>query len=315
MFNDKKLHLLLTSSSSAGVKELRLSRALTRMIISAVVLFILASGVMAYLYFSREFDRQKLQKLEVANEKLHDNMKILISHIDTLQSNLQKLEETDKAVRKLENLKPIDEDVRKMGVGGKQFLDSTFYDYDSDIFSTHNSLLKKIESFERRLKFETKSYRKVKKYIEVKNTIYEHTPSIRPTIGFVTAGYGYRLNPFTKKREFHYGLDLAARRGTVVYSAANGTVREIGWDKNYGTYVYIKHGYGYSTFYGHLKNVNISLGDSVTKFQIIGTVGSTGISTGSHLHFEVRFYGRPKNPMYYLDRDKSTVKVAKNLIS
>ncbi len=312
---DKNLHVLITSGSSAGVKEFQLSKAVTRILLTVVVLFVLASGAMAYLYFSREFNRQKLNNLELANKQLHENMKILISHIDTLQSDLEELEETDKAVRKLENLKAIDEDVRKMGIGGKQFLDSTFYNYNREVFSTHNSLLKKIDLFERRLKFEASSYNKVKKYIEVKNTIYDHTPSIRPTGGFITTGFGYRLNPFTQKREFHHGIDLATKENSAVYTAASGTVREIGWDKHYGNYVFIKHGYGYSTFYAHLRNVNVSLGDSVTKFQILGTVGSTGISTGSHLHYEVRFYGRTKNPILYLDRDKATVKVAKNLIS
>jgi len=315
MFTDKKLHILITSTSSNGVKELRISKTLTRIISSLVIMFFIASGVIGYMYFNRELDRKRLNELEIANSKLHSNMKSLIGYIDTLQSDLKQLEETDKAVRKLENLEPIDEDVRKMGVGGRQFMDSTFHDYDSEVFSTHNELLKKIGAFERRLKFEKSSYQEVKKYVEVKNTIYKHTPSIRPCGGFTTAGYGYRVNPFTRKREFHYGLDLAARLGSAVYSSANGTVREIGYDDNYGKYVYIYHGYGYSTFYGHLQDVTVSRGDSVTKYQIIGTVGSTGISTGSHLHYEVRFYGRPKNPVYYLDRDKSTVTVSKNLIS
>jgi len=315
MLSDKNLHILVTSSSSANVKELTISKTLTRILCFTILLFFIISGVVGYLYFSRELDRHKLKKLEVANHKLHDNMKSLISYIDTLQTDLKKLQDTDRAVRKLENLKPIDEDIRKMGIGGRKFLDSTFYEYDRKVFSTHNTLLEKIDQFERSLNFETDSYSKVKEYIEVKNTIYQHTPSIRPSIGFITEGYGYRNNPFSKKKEFHYGIDLAAHYGSAVYCAANGTVRETGYDRNYGNYIYVYHGYGYSTFYAHLQNFHVKRGDSVTKYQIIGTVGSTGISTGSHLHYEVRFYGKPKNPIYYLDRDKSTVRVTKNLIS
>ncbi len=117
-----------------------------------------------------------------------------------------------------------------------------------------------------------------------------------PVTGTITSPFGWRSNPFGGGPEFHQGLDIAAPSGTTVTAAASGTVIMAQWYGGYGNYILIDHGGGYSTGYGHLSAIYVSTGQSVQRGQAIGAVGSTGQSTGPHLHFEVRIAGKPVDP-------------------
>jgi murein DD-endopeptidase MepM/ murein hydrolase activator NlpD len=117
-----------------------------------------------------------------------------------------------------------------------------------------------------------------------------------PVTGTITSPFGWRSNPFGGAPEFHQGLDIAAPTGTTVTAAAGGTVIMAQWYGGYGNYILIDHGAGYSTGYGHLSAIYVASGQSVARGQAIGAVGSTGQSTGPHLHFEVRIAGKPVDP-------------------
>ncbi len=117
-----------------------------------------------------------------------------------------------------------------------------------------------------------------------------------PVTGTITSPFGWRSNPFGGGPEFHQGLDIAAPMGTTVTAAAAGTVIMAQWYGGYGNYILIDHGGGYSTGYGHLSAIYVSDGQSVARGQAIGAVGSTGQSTGPHLHFEIRIAGKPVDP-------------------
>ncbi len=121
-----------------------------------------------------------------------------------------------------------------------------------------------------------------------------------PTRGRLSSRFGTRIHPITKRRKMHTGLDIAASSGTAINAAASGRVITAGWVSGYGNTVIIDHGSGLSTLYGHCSRLYVSKGQSVTRGQKIAAVGSTGFSTGPHLHFEVRKNGRPVNPDGYL---------------
>jgi murein DD-endopeptidase MepM/ murein hydrolase activator NlpD len=121
-----------------------------------------------------------------------------------------------------------------------------------------------------------------------------------PVSGTITSPFGYRRNPFGGGMEFHQGLDIAAPMGTTITAAASGTVIQAGWYGGYGNFIVIDHGGGMATGYGHCSQIFVSAGQRVQKGQAIGAVGSTGASTGPHLHFEVRINGKPVDPAQYL---------------
>jgi murein DD-endopeptidase MepM/ murein hydrolase activator NlpD len=117
-----------------------------------------------------------------------------------------------------------------------------------------------------------------------------------PVTGTITSPFGWRSNPFGGGPEFHQGLDIAAPMGTTVTAAAGGTVIMAQWYGGYGNYILIDNGGGFSTGYGHLSAIYVSTGQAVQRGQAIGAVGSTGQSTGPHLHFEIRIAGKPVDP-------------------
>lgn len=121
------------------------------------------------------------------------------------------------------------------------------------------------------------------------------------TVGRFTSGFGYRIHPVTGRREFHYGIDIAGPQGTPIKAFANGTVTRAQFSGGFGNMIEINHGGGLTTVYAHLSRINVQRGDRVSVGQQIGLMGSTGVSTGSHLHFEVRRWGTPVNPLNYLN--------------
>jgi len=127
------------------------------------------------------------------------------------------------------------------------------------------------------------------------------TPSIWPVAGKLESGVGGRRNPFGGRGyEYHEGQDIDAAYGTPVQVAATGRITVAGWQRGYGNVVYVDHGSGLSTRYGHLSEIDVTVGQTVTRGQTIGLVGSTGRSTGPHLHYEVRINNQPVDPRRYL---------------
>jgi murein DD-endopeptidase MepM/ murein hydrolase activator NlpD len=123
---------------------------------------------------------------------------------------------------------------------------------------------------------------------------------LMPVHGWKTSDFGSRYDPYYHVWQLHAGTDLAAPGGSPIEAAAAGTVIRAGWAGGYGNYTCIAHGDGFSTCYGHQSKILVSVGEYVTRGEIIGHVGSTGASTGYHLHFETRFGGVPRNPLKYL---------------
>jgi len=124
-------------------------------------------------------------------------------------------------------------------------------------------------------------------------------PLLSPTR--VASGFGVRKNPFGRGYEFHDGIDLPAPYGTPILATAPGVVVEAGWSRVLGRYVKVDHGFGYQTVYGHMSRIRVARGDRVQRGEVVGYVGSTGRSTGPHVHYAVIVGGRPVNPRPYLD--------------
>ncbi len=122
-------------------------------------------------------------------------------------------------------------------------------------------------------------------------------PFIRPVDGPIVSGFGYRVHPIFRRVKFHYGIDISAPSGTPIHAAADGVVVFAGWRRAYGNTVIVDHGNGLATLYAHCSRVLVSEGEVVKQGQVIALVGSTGLSTGPHLHFEIRRYGEPINPL------------------
>jgi len=144
------------------------------------------------------------------------------------------------------------------------------------------------------------SFREIQVQIDHQRSVIASTPSIWPVKGWITSGFGKRMSPLTGEPGRHMGVDIANETNTPIRATADGMVTYAGWEGGYGRLVVIEHGYGFSTRYGHCSRLNVKVGDEVKQGQVIGYIGSTGNSTGSHCHYEVRIHGMAVDPMQYL---------------
>lgn len=269
----------------------------------SILAIILCSSV---LFFSADFLTKFLYRSRLA--EIRDNNNSLISllietqnHLDTIEMEMNQIEEKDKALRTYANLPPIDTDIRKVGVGGMRLkkrvdLNKLLPDIELKI----SKLQLNLNELSRKVKLEKESFETIYNAIQTKSDKLSSIPSINPVgRGYYNAGFGYRRDPFTKEMRFHHGLDISATRGTPVYAVADGEVVYSTYKGSYGKTIKINHKHGYNTLYAHLHRMNVGPGKAVKRGDIIGLVGSTGRSTAPHLHYEVHYYGTPQNPQNY----------------
>lgn len=141
--------------------------------------------------------------------------------------------------------------------------------------------------------------------------IPENVPSMWARLGKINNEFGFRRNPFGgRSYEFHPGIDIDGERGDLVMAPGNGNVIKASWTGGYGNMIEIDHGNGITTRYGHLSKIDVAVGDSVTRGQLIGYVGSTGRSTGPHLHFEFRLNDKSINPRHFLPQEPTEIERA-----
>jgi murein DD-endopeptidase MepM/ murein hydrolase activator NlpD len=158
-----------------------------------------------------------------------------------------------------------------------------------------------MEDLKKQIRITMESVGEIKDYLSEQRDVYVATPRGWPVDGHITSPYGPREHPMTGAKEFHGGVDIAAEPGRPVTATAEGIVSFAGWSGANGNLVVIEHGFGFSTFYAHNKKVAVKTGQRVKRGDVIGYIGSTGSSTGPHVHYEVWRDGRSTNPKVYLE--------------
>ena len=165
----------------------------------------------------------------------------------------------------------------------------------------------KMDLLERQLYIQSKSFDEVLALCKKHDEMLECIPAIQPVsnkdLKQTASGYGTRIDPIYKTVKFHSGMDFSANVGTPVYATGNGVVRKAGWEGLYGNCIQIDHGFGYVTRYAHLRKIDVRVGQKVVRGETIGKVGTTGKSTGPHLHYEVMVKGQIVNPVNYYFMD------------
>lgn len=214
---------------------------------------------------------------------------------------LEKLEQKVRTIAKLKKAFNGDKEDGFDGVGGSMPED---LNADLSLEKKHYSLMREMNEqivqintyasqYQQRLEVLLEQLKQQQNFLACK-------PSIKPVEGRISSRFGYRSSPFTRRREFHKGIDIANRRGTPVRATADGTVTHAGRKGSFGNMVMIDHGYGIVTRYAHLHTIKTRRGNHLKKGDMIGTIGNTGLSTGPHLHYEVHLNGLPVNPSKYI---------------
>lgn len=304
MRNKKKnrtYSVLIVSDATSTNKEFSISSKLIKNSILAVSILLLFFGFVIFDYLTISFDKEKMKQLQNENKNQAELITDLSSKMTSLNESLQKLNSFKKKILVATGLtSPYA--LKEVGRGGPA--STTFNQQISaptlstpvqreNITSMADNYIKDALEIDR-------TFRNVEKVIDVQKIRLASIPSIWPTTGYISDGYGMRTHPMTGKREFHAGLDIATQLGNPIIAPANGTVLQAEFQRYMGNMVLIDHGFGYTTRYGHLANFNVKEGDQVTRGQIIGYVGNTGRSTAPHLHYEVRVHGEHKNPFNFI---------------
>jgi murein DD-endopeptidase MepM/ murein hydrolase activator NlpD len=273
-------------------------------IFGTLVLFMLviAIGVADYIRMSRIAVDNTMLETELAlqnQEVIHHRQQIqkFAREINQIKNRLVQVNQVDQLIRRVADM---DESSGLFGIGGSVPED---LHYDLELERRHTSLIKKmhrqVQELENAVVYQQNSMLDLWKVVEQRGNLMSYTPTIPPAEGFISSQFGYRMSPFTGRREFHNGLDIANGPNTEIIATADGHICFVGETPGYGRMVLIDHGHGLTTRYAHLEQVFIHRGDKVKRGEAIAYMGSTGRSTGTHLHYEVRLNGLPVNPEKY----------------
>lgn len=267
--------------------------------------FLLASGLFGFLFVfvgSYYFESPKEKALNRELQNMDLQYTILNQKMNDIESVLQNIEERDNAIYRLYfEANPIPEAQRTQGFGGVNRY-SKFEGYkNSDLIaSTH----KRLDVLQKRIVIQSKSLDEITNLAKDKENFLARIPAIQPIknedLTRMASGYGYRTDPFTKIRKFHYGMDFTAPRGTPIYASGDGIVKRVdSRSSGYGRHIRIDHGYGYVSLYAHLYKYNVRRNQKVKRGDIIGFVGSSGRSQAPHLHYEIFKEKRRINPLNF----------------
>lgn len=249
----------------------------------------------------------KLSRLEQRNQEILQSYAELKQDADSLGGLLAFMEQHDIQLRMYKNMDILPEDARQLGVGGPAVETSEMTllrEMDSPHYQEVAEIERSIDWLLRRALYQQESFTEIGKKLTIEDYMLDHTPSITPAEGYLTSGFGYRIDPFLHCIKMHTGVDIANEPGTPIMASADGVVSFTGYLSGYGLTIKIDHGNEIETLYGHLSGFYVQEGQSVLRGDVIGTMGNTGRSTGPHLHYEVRVAGRPINPRgYFLDEE------------
>lgn len=303
----KNLTLLVFDATGTPVRQTTIPRLLLPM----MVLLFMGIAIVLYLGIS-DYQRLKANAkdahglrstLRSQQERAVQQKEQIISFtnkIDSLKTQLAELHSFENKIRIIANLEASKYGSSMFGVGGSGPEDQDpaimlEQDYQDLVRNMHAE----INEIDQASRNQNESFSSIFSQLEGKRNLLAATPSIRPVKGWVSSRFGYRTSPFTSRREFHRGLDIATHAGTPIIAPADGLITYSGKKGLMGNMITIEHGFGLVTRYGHIQKLLKKKRDRVKRGETIALVGNTGRSTGPHLHYEVRLNGVAVNPTKY----------------
>ena len=297
-FTPNRDYVIAIACPGKGTRVFRIKKPIAIFVCVAMICGIGSLVKGAYAVNRANQEQQELMTYRAQYARQEEKLQALLAENEKIQKNLAEVAALEAEVRRT-----LDQDGNGTSRGG---VDRASHEADMkgqggpgkiglsnmDVLSKQNKLI------EERIAYKYENLSNMLEQLEQKSV----TPNYWPTdSGEISSRYGYRYDPFGYGSDFHPGIDIAGNYGDPVYASAAGDVEEAGWNGGYGRYIKISHGNGYETAYGHMSSIAVSSGDSVKKGDVIGYVGSSGYSTGPHLHFEVLLNGQTVNPLKILN--------------
>ncbi len=286
-------------------KQLRLpwKQKLLRLLLwftATVIITVIYSSIFHSIFGS---PKEKILTRQISD--LNFNYNFANRELDNTLAMINDLRMSDEVrYRPILEMESLSEAFRNPGFGGiDRFRDLNGYPSSSIMKSTRT----RIEEMKNMVEVQQTSFREISEKESEWSRMYSYLPLICPVSVKIRRGDGLKfreVHPVLGTAQWHHGQDFSAPYGTEVYATGNGRVIESGWNNGgFGNYVVVDHGYGYQTTYGHLSSIKVSRGTEVKRGDLIGLTGSSGISSGPHLHYQIDFYGRHQNPLHFFNDD------------
>jgi murein DD-endopeptidase MepM/ murein hydrolase activator NlpD len=292
------------SDDHVGLRELKWIRLKMTGAVFASVVVVLAI-VLSLGYYYRDsigLGYRQITSLQQENEMLNQQMSTMVSKMKKLESSVNEISDEGNHLRLLVDLPAIDNGAKQAGTGGA--VQSPSLPASSTISDLIKSAATTIDKLNSEVEIQKQNYAEVAKKHEYNKGYFAALPALKPMDGYYsTSSFGMRIHPVLGIWKNHEGLDIVNDVGTPVYASGNGTIGFAGQSGGgYGTMIVINHGYGYETVYGHLSKILVREGQQVKRGDMIAKSGRTGLVSGPHLHYEVRYKGVIQNPVnYFLD--------------
>ncbi|MEO0285294.1 MAG: M23 family metallopeptidase [candidate division WOR-3 bacterium] len=288
-----KIKLLYPTTHKKEI-EITVRPWMLKVFLSLLCIISIGIGYTIFRYTQFEVDAATLSHLKSENARLKEEVSRLKSEAKKVNNLLNQIIESTNKLRLAAGLDPVPKEFALMGMGGN--IEEFPAENKNELEYTKSEINRLLNLAQ----FQIEVLSEVSRKLEEDSKVREHTPSIVPTAGYFTSGFGLRRDPFTGQISFHEAIDIAAPVGTPIVAPAAGIVKTVRWEQGFGLMLEIDHGYGITTRYAHLLRAKVSPGQYVKRGELIAYVGNSGRSTAPHLHYEVRINDKPVNPVNYI---------------
>lgn len=293
--------LVLVPPGSGTSRVLEVSQTVLKLVGGVAVTLFFAALLFGYSTFTRASSINQADRVERQNEALVSEIDLLHGRLAILSDTLSTIADRDERIRLLANLEPNDPAVQQAGIGGPVLTNIARLSRDSLLPNNTGQVRVDLNQMIRRANLLAASYDEAADSLASNIARVKAMPSIMPTDGYITSSFSMlRMHPILNRARPHEGIDIMAPKGTPIHATAGGVVKAAGWESGYGRSVRIDHGFGMVTRYAHASKILVRRGQRVKRGQEIALVGSTGLATSPHVHYEVLQNDRPVDPQRYI---------------
>jgi septal ring factor EnvC (AmiA/AmiB activator) len=302
---DQEFHIVIFPGATSHPRRFSIKRRTVKVLLVASLLAAVVEALFLIQYVTRSGEIWELEALRSEAIRHRQQASALSSSLEDLRSQLSTMREVNVRIRMMLGLDPPKIPPSPLGLGGKE--ESSLATQPGGLGGERETitsiavrLQQKLEWLKDEAVIQERYLRELTGIVGERKAQWASTPSIWPVRGWVSSGFGRRVSPFTGKDTMHGGVDISAPMRTPIIAPAAGTVAFAGNEAGLGNTVSLSHGYGMRTIYGHMDKLNVKTGQSVRRGDLLGWVGSTGLSTGPHLHYEIEVDGNAVDPLKYV---------------
>lgn len=304
--SDQHFHFVIFPGSASRPRRFSVKRRTVGILLILCAVAVALEVAFLVQYVSQSGEIWELQSLRSEASQHRQQVTSISSAMEDLRKQLSHMREVNIRLRVMLGIDPPKPTLSPLGLGGKE--ESSLVPFQASglggervsLSEVATQLQQKLVWLKDEAVYQERYLVELTGIVGDKRAQWAATPSIWPTRGWVSSGFGRRVSPFTGMDTMHGGIDISAPTHTPVISVAAGTVITAGPEKSLGNAIVVSHGYGYKTTYGHLSKVKVKPGQYIKRGDVIGEVGTTGLSTGPHLHYEIEINGSPVDPLKFI---------------